>query len=630
MADVLLSSPAVFDFPPSAQAYFRQEALCSLCPLLQLQSIVQWNRAVGRILDVGPSQLHAYYILYALQRYSSCTNSNSNSSSSTISVESTDNNLVELVNTMNEAVPKMKALHIDALLLLIAGVSANRVEELKKFTWSFYREECAIILPIPTIEVLISAIIERLAHCDSKISSTSRLNSSFSTTTTSSTMTLEVQNTVKLAEYLLSFRRGVNDLPGDILTDLLGTAFGNAMVSKFIERILLREAVSGAAASYAVEVFQTDYTALCQLLCSGRVSPVNRNEGRTPTSMLDYLQSTWTTALSGIQNDNTSDTMMVFLEKSSDLRALSSKAKACLSGAELLSFTQCALGSASALEINPPWVLVDASHFSSIAEVFLLEMDSWVSGDAVLFSKYAQAWPLYGAIHALTHLGMHVKELSVYSCMKDIITVRALLLSRCILYALYQDRLITAQQLNAIHLYCNDFVSNETVSSRVAYNIQSPKLWVQLLQTLFTYIEQLDNTTKQCGIKYLIILLRLHQHVCTAVTSDQHLFLFPAPLAVQFTISGLNILQKHTKSPLNLANTMIIDLHIYILKQLQQHKMYEEFIEFLLLDVFASTGSLGHYNAELIGLIEMLPNNTCWKRQVGYILAVVVLLDLLC
>ena len=626
MADVLLSSPAVFDFPSSAQMLFRQEALCSLCPLLQLQSIVQWNRAVGRILDVGPSQLHAYYILYALQQSSS--SSNSNSSSSTISVESTDTALVELVNTMNEAVPKMKALHIDALLLLIAGVSATRVEELKKFTWSFYREECAIRLPIHTIEVLISAIIERLTHCDSKISSTNRINSSFSSTT-SSAMTLEVQNTVKLAEYLLSFRRGVNDLPGDILTDLLDTAFGrDAIISEFIERILLREAVSGATASYAVEVFQTDYTALCQLLCGGRVSPMNRNEGITPTSMLDYLQSTWTTALSGIQNDNTSDTMLVFLEKSSDLRALSSKAKTCLSGAELLSFTQCALGSASALEINPPWVLVDASHCSSIAEVFLLEMDSWVSGDAVLFSKYAQAWPLYSAIHALTHLGMHVKELSVYSCMKDIITVRALLLSRCILYALYQDRLITVQQLNAIHLYCNDFVSNETVSSRVAYNIQSPKLWVQLLQTLFTYMELLDNTTKQCGIKYLIILLRLHQHVCTAVTSDQHLLLFPAPLSVQFTVSGLNNLQNHTKSPLNIVNTVLIDLHLYILKQLQQHKMYEEFIEFLLLDVFASTGgSLDYNNAELIGLIEMLPDSTCWKRQVGYILTVVVLID---
>ena len=91
--------------------------------------------------------------------------------------------------------------------------------------------------------------------------------------------------------------------------------------------------------------------------------------------------------------------------------------------------------------------------------------------------------------------------------------------------------------------------------------------------------------------------------------------------------TGLNNLQKHTKSPLNIVNTMMIDLHMYILKQLQQHKMYEEFIEFLLLDVFVSTGSLDYNNAELIGLIEMLPGNTCWKRQVGYILTVVVLLD---
>lgn len=99
-------------------AISRNAAIAELGPFLTMTNVSMWNRAVGRVIGVGPAELHFHCAAYSLIRLSK-------QEDHTRSNETTDVSLQQVAADIVSAARNMKVPHIKALCLLACGIPYN-------------------------------------------------------------------------------------------------------------------------------------------------------------------------------------------------------------------------------------------------------------------------------------------------------------------------------------------------------------------------------------------------------------------------------------------------------------------------------------------------------------------------
>ena len=221
----------------------------SIVRYLTLVDVAQWNRAIGRTLDVGPSELHLYLAIHHLHNYGVGFDPDPNGSRN----HKTMSEFLSLSDTLANAVTKMRKEHIDILLLVIAGISSSLIGGLKKAP--------AILLVSHTIRSVSQKVKDLFAiNLDYSIRGEIFLFLQQSEKPKSP----EMAHCTTLAPFFVLFCRCIPSLPSDILDRILLCSFGDSDAMHCCLRdALLRESVPTSSTSDLVSFAHIAHPTIC-------------------------------------------------------------------------------------------------------------------------------------------------------------------------------------------------------------------------------------------------------------------------------------------------------------------------------------------------------------------------------
>jgi hypothetical protein len=247
----------------------RLQALKSICPLLQMQTIMPWNRAVGRILDVGPSQLHFLYALHRFREYAQFSRETSASFEHEVQ-------LSNLSAVLSEVLIKLRPEFLRVLSLLILGLSFDGIK--KMHLWSgvlldsiAYQEKDSFFMAIPTSALLVSDVTVLLSGMHSAIKQNKVEGvEMFSGGTKNESIDQNIEiSSDSFVQCVMTFHNGLQCLSEGERKEFLQFHFGDKDKSqKYFCSLLRSEDTEVRNVSAAFDTFFIHHSALCNM-CYG-------------------------------------------------------------------------------------------------------------------------------------------------------------------------------------------------------------------------------------------------------------------------------------------------------------------------------------------------------------------------
>lgn len=642
--------------------------------------MVAWNRAVGRVLDVGPSQLHAYFVLYQLHQYrhAAATTNTPTNTSTTIPVY--EANLPDLEHILKESASKMKPAHIEVLGLLITGVAPSRVEELKGLKLLSFPVTTATAtaatpeehhrsaaIPWAASESLLTTLLTALRKGSNSGETSTRAGRGASagtsrkarevsggTETSSSSGGPENDQLSQLVARLLDFGAGVANLPTDILQDLYSSRFGDTeAMEALLPPILLREDISPTAALEACASLTTYHADLCKLIlskagCSSTLLSQLNDSAEVDVKIEQTLHAVWLQQVSQLgQRCAHGDVEEVFLHHCSAFHSLLHKASNLLNQVALRRFSEVViatlsrLASAKSTDSDVAPISPQSTPAILLGEVSLADHVQWIAA-GVVSAVAPGGLALLVGIHVLTHWGLELQRADQQE--EDVVAgegrstqlrsglhARSLLLSRLLLASLHSST--ETALFRDICLASSSVPSSTGHSTDNVYDIEDPAQWDALVVTLL----ESDDGISAAHLQIILALHQqrcvLHQNLCTLVdgsadTSVVQLFSLPLKLQYLQRAFAIHHVTEPTSSPpvhACASSSLSMPTCAKMLKALAKVQMHGEFVQFMLVDMQLLCGSgvqggdspQWRQNARIMDIVYMLlPERSCWKRQV--------------
>jgi hypothetical protein len=572
--DTLLSSPEVFAVSPEEELQLRARALRSLCPVLRLHTVMPWNRAVGRILDVGPSQLHLFFALHQLYR-----------------LQSSDIFCDDYVQVLAEAAPKMKPQHVQVLLLRVAGVSAGRVEELKKVSLAPLESQ-DILLSLRDTEQLLGTLLDLATRQVGAASdkSTARATSRVSKGEEGQFSAGELDQLKLLSGLLLRMRCALSSLPMDLQLQALDRPLAApALAADIVVELLAQEDVESVQAKAACDALLQGNAELARIL--------NRAVGAEEEAQPFF--SCFCQALQRLSAARAhGDAAETFRVLAAQMRSLIDKAAVCLLSDELCVFVDAVLESLASLKAVPTEVVVPAW----ICGIAWGDEGSWLTSGILQHNEhnsqvFASIHVLSRAIEQLIGIGQERRE--------RVVAVQRLLICRYLLAALQTTGALTVEELEALPVCC----PGGGPSATAGYDITSSADWDQLLENVLSAAGTKLSAALRGSTPGLVALMRLQRCVEDAALASAS-FAFVASTLEALGGSG-------PVEPSRPTEFLQMDRHMQLLRVLLAAQDNAGFVEYVLLDMRGSrTLEDDGSRAGVVTLVNELPANSSWQRQV--------------
>lgn len=616
----LLSGTDVFPEIIALHPKIRRAALRSLCPVLQLHTIAPWNRAVGRVLDAGPSQLHAMYALYQLNRYRHAAGGKVDDNGRAMSLD-------ELSAVLAEAICKMKTGHIEVVCMLILGVAESRVEELRSlFVCSqFVANSCdASVLPLGAgdahflLNALLLAVNRNDERADIDVAKSTRPVRATSvaarrvvssTEESSASLSFDKEHCVRFITLLLQLAPAVYNLPVDLQQCAFSAAFGDSSrLEELLPSILTNEDIAPLVAKDIFTAIVVDHRELCGLLSGRAASPTSLN-------VPSYLMFVWQMKLQElVAIDVTSNLEVLFSYFASALRSLLSKASRMLNETEKKSFFGAVTLSLTQLTVHvtkskgPQNGAARVGNNISVLNAVLSDEAAWLSGG--ILSAFPECFPLYSALLALT---LGVPESA------ELETARQLLLARCLFAELTAAAAGTAHPWQKLHLVCSTATGvllgapASSVGTLTKVDLSDGAQVHQLIRSSLLFVASQAFSLQIDMLARIVSLYRL----CTLSCALQDM-----PVAAHMLQSLLTSTQRSTSSSVTgkCRPEEALAMDVTIMEALLRAGSFDLLVEFLLLDMPARHGGLSipdwRKDDRLVALVNQLPAKTAWRRQV--------------
>jgi hypothetical protein len=564
----------VFAVSPEKGLQLRARALRSLCPVLRLHTVMPWNRAVGRILDVGPSQLHLFFALHQLYR-----------------LQSNDIFCDDYVQVLAEAAPKMKPQHVQVLLLRVAGVSAGRVEELRKVSLAPLEAQ-DILLSLRDTEQLLGALLDLATRQVGAASDkpTARATSRVSRGEEGQFSAGELDELKLLSGLLLRMRCALSPLPMDLQLQALDRPVAApTLAADTVVELLAQEDVDNVQAKAACDALLQGNAELARIL-----SRAADAEEDAPSLFSCFCQ-VWQ-GMSPVRVH--ADAAETFRVLAAQMRSVIDKAAVCLLSDELCAFVDAVLESLASLKAVPTEVVVPAW----ICDVAWGDEGSWVSSGILQHNEHNAQ--VFASIHVLSRATEQL--IGIGQERRDrVVAVQRLLICRCLLVALQTTGVLTVEELDALHVRC----PGGSPSATAGYDITSSADWDQLLENVLSAAGTKLSAALRGSTPGLVALMRLQRCV-----EDVAL----APASFAFVASMLDAVGGSGPVEPSRPNAHLqTDRHMQLLRVLLAAQDYASFVEYLLLDMHGSrTLKDAGSRAGVVTLVNELPTNSSWQRQV--------------
>lgn len=534
---------------------------------------------------------------------------------------------------------KMKATHIEVLSLLIAGVAQVRVEELKNLKLLCFDaqnagggvDETAAAMPWSTAETLLTVILSALRGGGSSArgararptatAATAARKPAREVADDAGTNSVENQQLTTLIARLMDLGSGVASLPKDIVQDIWGSRFGSvAAMEALLPVLLLREDVSPTVALEAFSSLTTFHVDLCALLLSkvgDSAQTLSHSSIQADARIESTILEVWNQHLLSMRAEHHGGNESAFLQYCSSFRALEQKAVELLNEEALQRFSQFAVSSLAQLSwstAEPDSTLQMASVSSAVLGDLCFDHDmQWVSSGLVAAAP--SGLPLLVGIYVLSRWYAALQRSDLpqrVALMRSSLRARSFLMSRVVLASMPVGP---------------DLASAKGVSlSAEADRSEQPcdMCDVQQCETLIASLLS-DDGLSSGHMKLILLLVReravLQNNLRRLAIGAVEITTLPVnePVNVQYLQNSIS-----QDSRADTGGAMSLDTCVLVLQALCKHHMYEDFVQFLLLDMqtvlCASDNQRCHWRADarVCEQVTQLPEGSCWKRQVRH------------
>lgn len=621
-------------FPETSaiQPRMRLNALRSLCPVLQLHTIVSWNRAVGRVLDVGPSQLHAMYALYQINNYRLVAD---NSAQRPNSQPELTRALRELAAILAEAVGKLKTGHLEVLCLCIAGISEAKIATLRG---SFVTSPCvpqsdAVIAPLSAADAdfLLTCLTETINQeptADGSLESGStkavrttrsaaggarRVAADNSEESNNST-SFDKDHCIKLIALLRGFLRASTALPANLQQQMVSTAFVDLVrMEELLSDVLLNEDLSSECAERVLQAVLVTHRDLCLLLLSPRAATAPAPAvAHLPT----YLVALWDAEIHKFSTVGHSQNISVaFHDAASGLRSLYRKATDVLQGSDFSEFTKAAAVSlaqvsGSALHATPK----NAPLACTVGDVCVADEAAWL--DSAILDFHPECFALYLSLFLLSDMYKKTgdgEDRARMFATKQLLLARALVREvghavSAALPVINSVRLVSTVETEVIGANCH----KEALHIHSDCDISDPVQRTKLLQRLILAVKSHKHFPQHTRVvvRSLVSLVRVLSVPATICADDD----VSKTVNAELLRIGLSASSHGVHASL--------DTDVALLTLLQSLQEYDTLVDYLVLDMMADRAiNNDHWreDARIIAVVDSLPVGSPWRRQVRFI-----------
>ena len=617
----------------------------SIIRYLKLVDVAQWNRAIGRTLDVGPSELHLYLAIHHLHNYRVGFDPDPNGSRN----HKPMSEFLSLSDTLANAVTKMRKEHIDILLLVIAGISSSLIGGLKKAP--------AILLVSHTIRSVSQKVKDLFAiNLDYSIRGEIFLFLQQSEKP-------EMTHCTTLAPFFVLFCRCIPSLPSDILDRILRCSFGDSDAMHCCLRdALLRESVPTSSTSDLVSFAHIAHPTICNRMF--RVNLSIPDEGSQyamgyyisqVADMIEGTKSGVSVSLTIVGGDR--EVGSVFRCHISAMRSITSKGLCALELGETGTWSRrhymCQL-------LNL-FVKLEVASIDQLCSEGCDHMMSSTWGDVCwldegAISDYLSTVPhglhsscmhVYVGIATLFHLGSLMVDQDGDELTFTIKCVSAVLLTRIYLAELVVLNVLSTSDFNRILIPTEalSFGDSCQQSSTVSL-LYKPSDIINLLRAVTDAVESshiVDETILQRSILLLMQLQRVWSLLNDPLQSLLKSWKLPSNLQLlQCSLKARSQNELMVYSKPRPCVVIPLELMVAVLKLLLRSRMYSAFIELLVVDFallvysvklekrHVSCNDEGPTNAVsyscwddwqqnegVVKAVDLLPDRSSYKRQVS-------------
>lgn len=647
----------------------KQEGLVSIIRYLTLVDVAQWNRAIGRTLDVGPSELHLYLAIQHLHNYCVDCDPHPNDSRNHERMLK----FLKLSNTLSDIVTKMRKEHIDILLLVIAGVSSPLIEALKKAP--------AILLVSHTIRS-VSQKVKDLFEINLDYSVRGEIFL-FLQQSSEKPKSPEMAHCATLAPFFALFCRCIPSLPSDIMDRILCCSFGDSdAMHCCIRDALLRESIPTSSTTDLVSFAHIAHPTICNRMFRVNLSiPDECDDGQYAMGyyislVADTIDGTKSSgAVSLTTGSGCGEVGSLFRYHISAMRSITSKGLCALELGEAGSWNRQ----------QYMWQLLNlfvklevASMDDQLCSKGLSHMMGstwgdvcWLDEDAI--SDYLSAVPhrlhtscmhVYVGIATLFHLGSIMVDQDGDELVLAIKYTTTILLTRIYLAELVFLNVLSTSDFDRIHTEALSFGDDSWKSSNVSSPSYKPSDdIINLLKAVTDAVVSshiVDETVVQRSILLLMQLQRawtllndpILQNLLGSWKLPSNLLLLQCSLKAR---SQNELMMVYSAGSMPRPCVIIpLELMVAVLKLLLRSHMYSAFIELLVVDFAlmvysvkvekrrvlsdeegpvytnanANTNTIAdscscscwddwQQNQEVVKAVDLLPDHSSYKRQVS-------------
>lgn len=631
----------------------KQGGLLSIIRYLTLVDVAQWNRAIGRTLDVGPSELHLYLAIHHLHNYVGFDPDPNGSRN-----HERMSKFLSLSNTLADIVTKMRKEHIDILLLVIAGVSSSLIESLKKAP--------AILLASHT-NLSVGQKVKDLFAIN--VAYAVRGEIFLFLQQFEKLKSAEMAHCTTLAPFFVLFCRCIPSLPSDILNRILRCSFGDSDAMHCCLRdALLRESVPKSSTTDLVSFALIAHPTICNLMFRVNLSIPDEGDamisGYFISQVADTINSTKSRAsVSLTTRGGGGEVGSLFRGHISAMRSITSKGLCALlelgdiSGWSRQQYMWQLLNLFVKLEVAP----IDHLRSEGCSNMMSSTWGDvcWLDEGAI--SDYLSAAPqglhtscmhVYVGIATLFHLSSLMVDLDGDELVLAIKCVTAVLLTRVYLAELVFLDVLSTSDFDRIHVEVLSFggscLQSSNAASPMMYN---PSDIINLLRAVTDAVENIHIVDEAILQRSILLLMQL-QRVWTLLNDPLQNLLEGSWKQLP---SNLQLLQCSLKA--RSLNELVVcsadcilrpcvviplELMVAVLKLLLRSHMYPAFIELLVVDFalllysvkFEKRRMLSdeegpsnadsyscwyewQQNQEVVKAVDLLPDRSSYKRQVS-------------
>jgi hypothetical protein len=611
-----------------------------------LVDVAQWNRAIGRTLDVGPSELHLYLAIHHLHNYRVGFDPDPNGSRN----HKPMSEFLSLSDTLADAVTKMRKEHIDILLLVIAGISSSLIGGLKKAP--------AILLVSHTIRSVSQKVKDLFAI---NLEYSVRGEIFLFLQQSEKPKSPEMAHCATLAPFFVLFCRCIPSLPSDILDRILRYSLGDSDAMHCCLRdALLRESVPKSSTSDLVSFAHIAHPTICNLMFRVNLSIPDESGqyamGYYISQVVDTIEGTKTGGLVSLTIGSGGEEVgSVFRCHISAMRSITSKGLCALELGETGSWSR----QQYMWQLLNLFVKLEVASIDQLCSEGCGHMMSSTWGDVCwldegAISDYLSMVPhrlhtscmhVYVGIATLFHLGSLMVDQDGDELAFAIKCASAVLLTRIYLAELVILDVLSTSDFDRIHAEALSFGNSCQQSSTVS-PLYKPSDIINLLRAVTDAVESshiVDETILQRSILLLMQLQRVWSLLNDPLQNLLESWKLPSNLRLlQWSLKARSQNELMVYSKPRPCVVIPLELMVAVLKLLLRSRMYSAFIELLVVDFallvysvklekrHVSSNDEGPTNADsyscwddwqqnegVLKAVDLLPDRSSYKRQVS-------------